>query len=135
MQDFVPSGVTAEGLIQMLHKHTKICVIDVRDADFGDYGVIKGAIHLPFFKLNEDSVTDIICTAIEDNHCEKIVCYCEFGRARSVLASHKIVEVAKTLEIDADKQITFLKGGISTFVSTEGSKEFLDNVRHSHFEE
>lgn len=53
MGEFAPTGITAEGLLDLLKKKSKIGVVDVRDTDYGEFGVIKGAIHFPFFSITD----------------------------------------------------------------------------------
>lgn len=126
------TGISPESLINLMQKKAKVGVVDVRDSDFGEYGVIKNAIHFPYYNLNDSTAEDLLNSTLKNNKYDKLVCYCKFGKARSVMASNKIAEIAANMKLDENK-VTFLKGGICTFITTEGSQEFLENAKNINF--
>ena len=128
MGEFAPTGISAEGLLDHFKKNKKIGVVDVRDTDYGEFGVIKGAIHFPYFSITDASIADLLKNTLLNHKYDKLVCYCKFGRARSVNAAHEISKVARELNKDDKDPVTFLKGGITTFVMTPGTKEYLEHT-------
>ena len=93
----------------------KILKVDVRDDDFGEGGIIKGAIHLPLMFINIETATELIKRA-EEEKCSTILFYCKLGQQRSVKAAKTVNMVMSKQNPMPLIQIAYLKGGFNAFL-------------------
>ena len=110
------SKIRENQLASLIRSNAKMLIYDVRDTDYGDLAVIKNSINVPYFKLNDQLIEHIVDKSIREK-IEHLICYCKFGRARSVMAATKIAdEMSRRIPIP-NTDVGFLVGGIGSFVS------------------
>ena len=110
------SKMPAKTLANLLRSNAKMIVYDVRDSDYGEFGVIKKSINLPYFAINEGTIESVVERAKKEN-LDNLVCCCKFGKARSVIVASKIAEEMSKQNPIPKTEVSYLEGGIGTFVS------------------
>ena len=112
-------------LASLLKFGRKLLIYDVRDSDYGELGIIKNSINLPYFTINESVIESIIDKSIKEQ-IEFLVCYCKYGRARSVMAATKIAEKMSNFDSIPKTEVGYLIGGIGSFMSFPENLQYVE---------
>lgn len=107
-------GISHEHLFNLISSSAKYSLIDVRDLDFGYGGYIKTAKHIDSHLFSPDVAQKILKDGISQR-VKDIICYCSFGRARSVQCANLIYEIASSMTPQPEIDIYYLKGGFKMF--------------------
>lgn len=114
---FFMSAVKAyshEHLLKLLKQPLLLHLIDVRDIDFGSGGAIKYSVNVPSLEFNSDKAAEIVAKC-KGRNVSDIVCYCSFGRARSVQCAKLLEEARRNTFPSSDVGIGYLEGGFVKF--------------------
>ena len=114
-------------LVDMLKKNKKLLIIDVRDRDYGEEGIIKGSINIQSMFFNAAVVDDVIKQAIEMD-AVYIITYCSLGQQRSVKVAKTFINVISQMENPPLIQIAYLEGGFRNFLKSFKNSEFWESV-------
>lgn len=93
-----------------------IYLIDIRDETEYNAGHIKGAINIPYDKMNHDSIVDMI-KYINMRKFDKIVVYCNYGES-----SYDIAKMIRSI-VYANRinlEVRSLYGGYNHFKEKNG---------------
>ena len=104
----------ADELANLLKKPLQLVLIDVRDQDFGYNGLIKYAVNIPSFDFDAKRAKEIIEACCKKS-INDIVCYCSYGRARSVQCAAALESARSQWHADATFGIGYLEGGFVRF--------------------
>lgn len=107
-------GINHEYLYKLISSNAKYSLIDVRDQDFGAGGFIKSAIHIDSHLFTSEIAEKLIRDGLL-NKVTDIICYCSFGRARSVQCAQLLNEIALDMVPIPQIDISYLKGGFKMF--------------------
>ena len=121
----IVNQVKSSDLADLIRKHAKLLIYDVRDVDYGSLGIIKNSINIPYYTMSIDVIESIIDKSIKEQ-IDHLVCYCKFGRARSVMAATKIAEEMEKIKPMPKTNVGFLVGGVGTFISDPNNREFVE---------
>ena len=116
--------VTPRNLVGRQGSNEKILVIDVRDSDYGEGGIIRGSINLPMMLINLPTATDLINRAKDEKYA-LIIFYCKYGQQRSVKAAKTVNMVLCKMNPIPLIQIGFLKGGFDAFLKVYQGTEHV----------
>ena len=116
-----------EALFKLLKLSCKLKLIDVRDIDFGSGGVIKGAVNIPSVDFNMKKAAEIV-DECQRKAIEDVVCYCSYGRGRSVQCA-MLIEEARAAEYEnAKMNVGYLQGGFLKFRSWYYDTEYVIKI-------
>jgi rhodanese-related sulfurtransferase len=118
----VPS-ITHAQLYSLLKRGVRPFLIDVRDSDFGEGGIIKGAVHVPSYNLLPQ-IPSIITRCLE-SQINDIICYCALGKARSVQCASEISLILRSLKPTPLITARYLTGGFRMFRGWYNDTEFI----------
>ena len=116
--------VTESVLSSLIRSKAKLLIYDVRDVDYGDLGIIKNSINIPYYTMNDAVIESIIDKSLNER-IKHLVCYCKFGRARSVMAATKIADQMSKISPIPEADVGFLVGGIGTFISNPANLDLV----------
>ncbi|KAH0792620.1 putative Dual specificity phosphatase Cdc25 [Histomonas meleagridis] len=110
-----PLGVvTAEELVSLIDTG-KAMIIDSRDSDYGEGGVIKNSVHIPYFGLNFQGCKGIM-ERVEELGVDNVVTYCKYGQQRSVKMARRLVDFFAQYKPDSTTKISYLQYGLEGFL-------------------
>ena len=116
--------VTPRNLVGRQESNEKVLIVDVRDSDYGEGGVIQGSMNLPMMLINLATATDLINRAKDENYAS-IIFYCKYGQQRSVKAAKTVNMVLCKMDPIPLVQIGFLKGGFDAFLKVYQGTEHV----------
>lgn len=119
------SPISPSGLLHLLRDPSKLRIFDVRDSDYGEYGIIKNSINLPY-ALVPQYISEEVEKALADK-IKDIVTYCRYGRARSVITANKFAEEIISQDPHADIKVHFLKDGIRSILLNKDYYDLLED--------
>ncbi|OHS94133.1 rhodanese domain phosphatase [Tritrichomonas foetus] len=99
-------------------------LIDVRDVDYGEGGIIKGAINIQSMFFNEAIITDLINKAKEQD-ISYMILYCQFGQQRSVKFAKTVNNVLCQMNPIPLIQIGYVEGGFKAFYAAYHNSEYV----------
>lgn len=101
-------------LLSLLKTPLKLKLIDVRDTDFGHGGRIKYCQNIPSFEIDPPRAKTIIGDCLK-HEIDDLVCYCSYGRARSVQCATLINEILADVAPESKLSVGYLDGGFTRF--------------------
>ena len=108
------SSIAHDTLFKRLKLPKTPLLIDVRDIDYGEGGTIQNSLHIESYNIFPKRIMEIL-----DIHQERestgIVCFCKFGKARSVQSAMRIQEYLDSLKPTPEIEVSYLKGGFQMF--------------------
>ena len=111
-------------LLAILKKAGKMMLLDVRDIDYGEGGVIRGSVNVPSCEFDVDKARRVVRES-EKMKVEDIVCYCSYGRARSVQCAG-LVRDAVDAQFPAWRvAVGYLAGGFVRFRAWHPDSEYI----------
>lgn len=115
---------THDHLMSLLKNPTTLRLIDVRDVDFGTGGRIKYCTNVPSCDFTVDKAKSIIKSCLEQE-VSNLVCYCSYGRARSVQCATLLSDVLAEEHPDAQLSVGYLQGGFSNFNACYFNSDYI----------
>lgn len=116
-----------QALVGYMESNLKLMIIDVRDADYGEGGIIKSATNINSMFFNAAIINDLLKKAKEQD-ISFIVLYCQYGQQRSVKCAKTMNNVLNDMESPPLLQICYLEGGFNAFLSSFKDTQYIEKV-------
>ena len=107
-------------------------VLDVRDADFGELGHVKGCVNLGAWDLlsNGTSLDEFITSHLRRSRTRRVVVHCYLSMQRGPTVAHRLRQRLQQLEDSLDplldpQDVYVLKKGFRAFFSAFKGEEDL----------
>ena len=116
-----------QALVGYIESNLKLMIIDVRDIDYGEGGVIQSSINVNPMFFNEAIVNDLLKKA-EEQGDSFIVLYCQYGQQRSVKCAKTMNNVLCNKDSPPLIQICYLEGGFKAFLSAYHDTKYVEQI-------
>lgn len=120
-------AIKPQALVGYMESNAKLMIIDVRDVDYGEGGIIKSSINVNSMFFNEAIIKDLIKQA-EEKDVSFMVLYCQYGQQRSVKCAKTVNDVLCKMDSIPLIQICYLEGGFKAFLSAFRNTQYIETV-------